>query len=58
MMGRAPGAVAAALLSGLAWVVSRIIYGVLKIRYHHDWKILLIFIGFGLVIAALLRWIW
>ena len=56
-MGRVPGALAANLLSGLAWVVSRIVYGVLKVRYHRDWKILLIFIGSGLALAALLRWI-
>lgn len=56
-MGRVAGTLAANFLSGVAWVVSHIVYGVLKIRYHRDLKILAIFVATGLAIAALLRWV-
>jgi len=55
-MGRAAGSLAANLLSGVAWVLGRIIYGVLKIRYHRDMKILTMFVAAGLAIAVVVRW--
>ncbi len=56
-MARVSGAVAAALLSGWAWLLTHTVYGVLRIMYRRDVRVMALFAGIIAAVVLLLGWI-
>lgn len=56
-MTRVSGAVVAALLSGWAWLLTHTVYGVLRIMYRRDVRVMALFAGVIAAIVLLLSWI-
>jgi hypothetical protein len=56
-MTRTTGTVAAALISGASWLLTHTIYGVLRIMYRRDVRMMALFAAIILAIVLLVRWI-
>jgi hypothetical protein len=56
-MARVSGAVAAALLSGWAWLLTHTVYGVLRIMYRRDVRVMALFAAIIAAVVLLLNWI-
>lgn len=56
-MARVTGTVAAALLSGFSWVFTHTIYGVLRIMYRRDVRVMALFAGIIVGIVLLISWV-
>lgn len=56
-MTRTTGTVAAALISGASWLLTHTIYGVLRIMYRRDVRMMGLFAAIIIAIVLLVRWI-
>ena len=56
-MQRATGAVAAAVISGGSWLITHTVYGVLRIMYRRDLRVVALFAAIIAAIVLLIRWI-
>jgi hypothetical protein len=56
-MARVTGNVAAALLSGWSWLFTHTIYGVLRIIYRRDMRVVALFAAIIAAIVLLISWI-
>lgn len=56
-MTRVTGSMAAAVASGLSWLLTHTIYGVLRIIYRRDMRFVALFAGIIFGVLALLGWI-
>ena len=56
-MTRVTGTMAAALLSGFSWLFTHAIYGVLRILYRRDVRVMALFAGIIAGIVLLVSWV-
>ena len=56
-MARVSGAVAAAVMSGFSWLLTHTVYGVLRILYRRDVRVMALFAAILAVIVLLFTWI-
>jgi hypothetical protein len=56
-MARVTGSVAAALMSGASWLLTHTIYGVLRIIYRRDLRVMALFAGIILAVVLLISWV-
>ena len=57
MMTRVSGALAAAVISGGSWLITHTTYGVLRIMYRRDMRVVALFAGIIAVPVLLISWI-
>ena len=57
MAGGLAGTVAARILAGAMWVVSRFAYGVLRLQHHGNPRDILPFVAVAAAIVLLLVWL-
>ena len=56
-MARVTGTVAAAFLSGFSWLLTHGVYGVLRIMYRRDVRVMVLFAGIIVAVVLLLSWV-
>ena len=56
-MARVSGAVAAAVMSGFSWLLTHTVYGVLRILYRRDVRVMALFAAILAAIVLLFTWI-
>ena len=56
-MTRVSGALAAAVISGGSWLITHTVYGVLRIMYRRDMRVVALFAGIIAAFVLLLTWI-
>ena len=56
-MQRSTGTLAAALVSGASWLLTHTVYGVLRIMYRRDVRVMALFAGIIAAVALLLGWV-
>ncbi|MCW3848379.1 hypothetical protein OF829_14135 [Sphingomonas sp. LB-2] len=56
-MARVSGNVAAALMSGWSWLLTHSVYGVLRIIYRRDMRVMALYAAILAAIVLLVRWI-
>ncbi len=57
MMTRVSGALAAAVISGGSWLITHTTYGVLRIMYRRDMRVVALFAAIIAVPVLLISWI-
>ena len=55
-MSRVTGSVAAAVMSGASWLLTHTVYGVLRIMYRRDVRVMVLFAGIILAVVLLIGW--
>lgn len=56
-MQRTTGVLAAAVVSAGSWLITHTVYGVLRIIYRRDVRVMALFAGIIAAIVLLIRWI-
>lgn len=56
-MQRTTGAVAAAVISAGSWLITHTVYGVLRIMYRRDLRVVALFAAIIAAFVLMIRWI-